>query len=74
MSPNAFRCLVSSSLALSLLGCGASDDGTPTATPNGWRLNDPSTIELIGQTCTEFLVGVDSSLDAQFPCDVFIPL
>ena len=55
-------------------GKGATCDGAPTATPNGWRLNDPSTIELIGETCTEFLVGADSSLDAQFPCDVFIPL
>jgi hypothetical protein len=55
-------------------GMGAMCDGAPTTTPNGWRLTDPSTIELIGETCTEFLVGVDSSLDAQFPCDVFIPL
>jgi Mg-chelatase subunit ChlD len=48
-------------------------DGVPAATPSGWRLNDESNIELIGQACTEFLVGVDQMVDAQFPCDVFIP-
>ena len=55
-------------------GMGATCDGAATATPNGWRLTDPSTIELIGESCTEFLIGEDKSLDAQFPCDVFIPI
>lgn len=48
-------------------------DGAPTMAPNGWHLTTESTIELIGQTCTDFLVGTDQSLEAQFPCEVFIP-
>lgn len=48
-------------------------DGAPTQAPNGWHLTSDSTIELVGQSCTDFLVSVDQSLDAEFPCEVFIP-
>lgn len=43
--------------------------GTP---PTGWRLKDPSTIELVGNTCLDFLTSASASLNAGFPCDVFI--
>ena len=40
---------------------------------DGWFLKDESTIELVGQTCTNFLVATEVSLRAGFPCDVFVP-
>lgn len=46
---------------------------TPTATPNGWRLTDPGTIELVGDSCTQFLLGSANLVNAEFPCEVFSP-
>jgi len=43
--------------------------GTP---PVGWRLKDPSTIELVGNTCLDFLTAASASLHAGFPCGVFV--
>jgi hypothetical protein len=48
-------------------------DGKPVAAPNGWRLSDDHSIELVGDACTQFLVGADTTLSASFPCDVFRP-
>jgi hypothetical protein len=46
---------------------------TPTTTPNGWRLTDEHSIELLGDACTKFLVGSGALLSARFPCAVFVP-
>lgn len=43
--------------------------GTP---PSGWRLKDPSTIELVGNSCLDFLTLSSASLYAGFPCGVFV--
>lgn len=45
----------------------------PANPADGWFLKDASTVELVGQTCTNFLVTNDVSLRAGFPCDVFVP-
>jgi hypothetical protein len=44
-----------------------------TTTPNGWRLTDPGAIELVGDACTQFLLGSAALVNAEFPCDVFSP-
>ena len=46
---------------------------TPTATPNGWRLTAPNSIELVGDACTNFLIGSGNLISASFPCAVFTP-
>lgn len=43
--------------------------GTP---PVGWRLKDPSTIELVGNSCLDFLTAQSATLNAGFPCGVFV--
>jgi hypothetical protein len=49
-------------------------DGAAAPAPNGWRLQNDNAIELLGDSCTKFLIGADTALDATFPCDVFRPL
>jgi hypothetical protein len=52
------------------LRCG----GMPSGSPNGWRLSDPHSIELLGDACAKFLLGSGASLlNARFPCAVFTP-
>ncbi|HEY3500589.1 MAG TPA: hypothetical protein VGK73_38110 [Polyangiaceae bacterium] len=41
--------------------------------PNGWRLNGPSEVELLGTTCELVKMG-DHSIDVSFPCGVVIPV
>jgi hypothetical protein len=48
-------------------------NGQPVAQPDGWRLKDEKTVELIGPSCTNFLSNPDVMLRADFPCDVFVP-
>lgn len=49
-------------------------DGMPSGSPNGWRLSDPHSIELLGDACATFLLGSGASLlNARFPCAVFTP-
>jgi hypothetical protein len=48
------------------------DDASMTA-PNGWRLNDAHSIELLGDACADFLLGSGSVLNATFPCEIFTP-
>ena len=39
---------------------------------NGWRLNGPSEVELLGTSCELVKMG-DHSIDVSFPCGVVIP-
>jgi hypothetical protein len=39
----------------------------PKDDPNGWRLNNPSQIELVGEACERIQEG-DHNLDVDFPC------
>lgn len=49
------------------------EDGVcPGTPPVGWRLKDPSTIELVGNTCLDFLTAASATLHAGFPCGVFV--
>jgi hypothetical protein len=48
-------------------------DDMPASSPNGWKLNDPHSIELLGDSCAKFLLGSGSVLNATFPCKVFTP-
>jgi hypothetical protein len=41
--------------------------------PDGWRLKDERTVELMGAACTQFLLATQASLRAAFPCGVFSP-
>lgn len=41
--------------------------------PNGWRLNNPSEVELLGTSCELVKMG-DHSIDVSFPCGVVIPV
>lgn len=41
--------------------------------PNGWRLNGPSEVELLGTTCELVKTG-DHSIDVSFPCGVIVPI
>jgi hypothetical protein len=54
-------------------GNGWNCDQQPATPPNGWRLSDDHSIELVGDACTSFLLGADELLMATFPCDVFRP-
>ncbi len=40
----------------------------PFDDPDGWRLIDPSTLELLGAACETFLESEEVSLTATFPC------
>jgi hypothetical protein len=55
------------------MGSGWMCDGAAVTDPNGWRLKDASTVELVGTECVNFLEAPEASLEARFPCDVFVP-
>jgi hypothetical protein len=50
-------------------------DGTAVTQndPNGWRLNNPSEVELLGTTCELVKTG-DHAIDVSFPCGVIEPV
>jgi len=50
-------------------------DGAPVTKddPNGWRLNGPSEVELLGTACELVRTG-DHSIDVSFPCGVIVPI
>jgi hypothetical protein len=48
-------------------------DEAPVTPPDGWRLKDERTVELMGATCTQFLLAPAATLRASFPCGVFSP-
>lgn len=54
-------------------GAGWNCDQQTAPMPNGWRLSDDHSIELVGDACTSFLLGADELLEATFPCEVFRP-
>jgi hypothetical protein len=49
-------------------------DGKPVTynTPDGWRLNSPSVLELTGAACTAIKNG-DHDIAISFPCGVIVP-
>lgn len=71
----------SCTFALDGVVTGDGNDGTVTIDgnavikddPNGWRLNGPSEVELLGTTCELVKTG-DHSIDVSFPCGVIVPI
>lgn len=71
----------SCTFALDGMVTGDGHDGTVTVDgvavtqndPNGWRLNGPSEVELLGTSCELVKTG-DHSIDVSFPCGVVIPI
>lgn len=41
--------------------------------PNGWRIVDPTHIELVGASCDEWLNNVAAQISATFPCNLVVP-
>jgi hypothetical protein len=41
--------------------------------PDGWKVNSPTQIELVGMACETIKSG-DHDIDVSFPCDAFIPI
>lgn len=41
---------------------------------DGWRLDTPSRIELVGSACEELKASPDAALSARFPCDAVAPI
>ena len=46
----------------------------PGAPDEGWRLKDPSTLELVGAACTTLKTTPNATLSASFPCGAILPL
>ena len=71
----------SCTFALDGMVTGDGSDGTVTVDgtavvkddPNGWRLNGPSEVELLGTVCELVKTG-DHSIDVSFPCGVIVPI
>jgi hypothetical protein len=47
-------------------------DGQELQQGTDWRLNDPSTIEILGASCDALLAGGDHTIDASFECGAII--
>ena len=46
----------------------------PYDDPNGWRMVDPSTMELTGDACRTYLDDDNAELTATFPCGaIWVP-
>lgn len=50
-------------------------DGAPLTLgdPNGWRLNGPSELEVLGTACNTIKTTASSHLTVRFPCGAFEP-
>jgi hypothetical protein len=48
-------------------------DGQPLECGTDWRVLDPKTLELIGDACEVLQDGSPHSVEANFPCGVYIP-
>jgi hypothetical protein len=46
----------------------------PGAPDEGWRLKDPSTLELVGDACKTLKSTPDATLSARFPCGAVLPV
>lgn len=47
-------------------------DGEPLVYEVDWRLNDPSTLEIIGPACDTLLAGGQHEVEAEFECGVVV--
>jgi hypothetical protein len=45
----------------------------PGAPEEGWRLEDPSTLELVGEACKTLKATPNATLSARFPCGAILP-
>ena len=40
---------------------------------DGWRMNSPTQLELVGSACTTWNLPASSKIDFNFPCDIIVP-
>jgi len=45
----------------------------PLANTDGWRMNSPTQLELVGSACTTWNKPENTKIDFNFPCDIIIP-
>jgi len=45
----------------------------PCNDPNGWKLNSPTEIEFVGDTCAEILADPNAMIAGHFPCSSIVP-
>jgi len=45
----------------------------PLSTTDGWRMNTPTQLELVGSACTTWNLPANTKIDFNFPCDIIIP-
>lgn len=45
----------------------------PLANTDGWRMNSPTQLELVGSACTAWNKPENTKIDFNFPCDIIIP-
>lgn len=46
----------------------------PLDASNGWRMNTPTQLELVGSACTTWRDPNNNNIDFQFPCQIIVPL
>ena len=44
----------------------------PLAQDNGWRMNSPTQVELVGSACTTWNDPKNTHIDFNFPCDIIV--
>jgi hypothetical protein len=44
----------------------------PLAQDNGWRMNSPTQVELVGSACTTWNDPKNAHIDFNFPCDIIV--
>jgi hypothetical protein len=45
----------------------------PLAADNGWRMNSPTQVELVGSACSTWKdVEANKRIDFDFPCDIIV--
>jgi len=45
----------------------------PLSDSDGWRMNTPTQLELVGGACTKWNLPENTKIDFNFPCDIIIP-
>lgn len=45
----------------------------PLSQTDGWRMNTPTQLELVGSACTAWNLPDNTKIDFNFPCDIIVP-
>lgn len=49
------------------------DQVVPLSMTDGWRMNNPTQLELVGSACTNWNKPENTKIDFNFPCDIIVP-